>query len=246
MIPRRRALASILAIAAGAFPLAEYGCRDLWRDPSPEYISCFAPGPSGAPFSGRKISVSYSGLTVAKVVRSLHEMNKLPISYIETSSADAGSHKLDGVPVKRVLRELVGARPGYVCRVIGGHVMLYPDLPDFERVVRGVDTVRRYRVVAAHRYIEYARGQVSFFKDVDVIAGGVLELPGFSECVSLSRDAKAIVHLSQLLGKDRSVFLSIEQAPAGGPALGVGNVDDEVMWLAHPRRPPLPDDCEEP
>jgi hypothetical protein len=164
MVPRKRVLAlSILAVAVGAFSLAEYGCRNLWRDPSPEYISCFEPELSGAPFLNRKISVSYFGLTVAKVVRHLQEMNKLPISYIETTSAGAGSHKLDGVPVRRVLRELVGARPGYVCRVIGGHVMLYPDLPDFERVVRGVDIVRRYRSAATQLYLIMRDGMSHFF-----------------------------------------------------------------------------------
>jgi hypothetical protein len=70
--------------------------------------------------------------------------------------------------------------------------------------------------------------------------------PVFSECVSLDRDAKVIVHLSQLLGKNQSVFLDIQQAPVGGPVLGIGNVDNRAMWLAHPRRPPLPDNCEEP
>jgi hypothetical protein len=247
MIPRRRAPAlSILVVAMVAFSFGEYGCRRLWRDPSPEYFSCFDPGPSGAPFLDRKISVSYSGLTVEEVVRHLHRMNKLPVSYIETTSADAGSRMLEGVTVRRVLRELVGARPGYVCRVIGGHVMLYPDLPDFERVVRGVDITRRYRSAATQLYVDQARRGVPFFRDVYAFLGGNLMSPAFSECVSLDRDAKVIVHLSQLLGKDRSVFLVSQQAPVGGPELGIGNVGNRAMWLAHPRRPPLPNDCEEP
>jgi hypothetical protein len=160
----------------------------------------------------RKISVSYSGVTVKEVVNKIREVNKLPISYIETASADAGNRKLEEVPVRRLLRELVDARPGYVCRIVGGHVMIYPDLPDFERVVRGVDLIRKYRAGATRKYLEYARREVLFFRNVYLFVGGNLESPVFSECVSLDRQAKVIVHLSQLLGKDRSIFLEVQQA----------------------------------
>jgi hypothetical protein len=225
--------------------LAECGCQNLRQGPASAYFSCFDQAPSGVPFLDRKISVSYSGFKVAEVVRRIREVNDLPISYIETAPAEAGSLKLEGISVRAWLRALVDARPGYVCRIVGGHVMVYPDLPDFEQVVRAVSLVRMHRLVAVRRYLEYPRRQTLHFRDIEVVAGGVIESPVFEECVSLARDATLIVHLAQLLGKDRSIYLDIQQAPTGGLVLGMGNVDNRAMRSAHPREPLSPSDCDE-
>jgi hypothetical protein len=224
-----------------AIQLSAAGCQKAEPIASSVGASCFEPASAAAPdahYLDRRISVSYAGLSMGEVVRSLHNMYALPISYIEVVPAKAVDRKVDGLTVRSLLRDLVNTRQGYVCRVVEGHVVLYPDLPDLDKAVRGVDIVGRFRGAAARSYVEYARNQVPFFRDVDVVLGGLMDSPLFDERVSLDPEARAIGHLSQLLGRDRRAFFVIQRSPAGGLTLGLGMVSDRAMRLAHPRRPP--------
>lgn len=230
-----------LALLILAVQLSATGCQKAKPSASSAGVSCFEPASAAAPdahYLDRRISVSYAGLSMGEVIRDLNNRYELPISYIEVVPAKAFDRKLDGLTVRSLLRNLVDTRQEYACRVVEGHVVLYPDLPDLEKVVRGVDIVDRFRGTATRSYVDYARNQVPFFQDVGVVLGGLLNSPLFDERVSLDREARAIDHLSQLLGRDRKAYFVIERSPVGRLILGLGMVSDRAMRLAHPRRPP--------
>jgi hypothetical protein len=231
----------LFVLLAVAIQLAAAACQAARPGSASSSISCFEPASQVSPdarFLDRKISVSFADLSVGEVVGKLEEVNELPISYIEVVPAKAGDRKFDAITVRSLLRVLVEARQGYVCRIARGHVILYPELPDLDKVVRGVDIVDRFRGAATRGYVDYARNQIPFFRDVDVVLGGILESPLFSERVSMDSEARVIDHLSQLLGRDRRAYFVIARAPVGGLTLGLGMVSDLAMRLAHPRRLP--------
>jgi len=187
--------------------------------------SCFEPiqnlGPS---FLNRSISVAYKDKRPSEVARDLRKTHNLPISYIDQGGKQLITLNIKEASVRSLLQSLLARMPGTVCRVMAGHVVIYPDRPEFKALVAGVDVIDKPRAIAAREYLEIASEQVDYFKDIDVLLGGIMESPMFEDQVSLSRKARVIDHLVQILGTNQSVFFVIDRAPVGGLYFSLGSV----------------------
>jgi hypothetical protein len=118
-------------------------------------ISCFEPSQNSGPsFLNRNISVAYKDRTPSEVARDLRNTYSLPISYVDQPGKQLITLTAKEASVRSLLQSLITRMPGNVCRVIAGHVIIYPDRPEFEAFVEDVDITNKYRAIAARRYIE--------------------------------------------------------------------------------------------
>jgi hypothetical protein len=188
-------------------------------------VSCFdRVQKSDPPFLDSKISVTYKERKPSEVARDLRNTYNLPISYIVQPGDQAMSLSIKEAPVRSLLQSLITRMPGNICRVIAGHVVIYPDRPEFKALVQDVDIIDKPRAIAARRYVEIASEQVDYFKGVEILLGGNLASPMFEDQVSLSHKARVIDHLVQILGGNQSVFFVIDRAPVGGLYFSLGSV----------------------
>jgi hypothetical protein len=176
-------------------------------------------------FLDKEISVEYRNLELNDVIHSLQASHDLPISYID--------HQSDSKPISLTTRKstvalllqaILARSPGSICQILNGHVIIYPNRPEFKMIVRNIDIVNCPRGAAAKRYIESAKLQVAYFEDMDIILGGVLELPLLSDRVSLTSRASVIDHLVQILGRDESVFFNIRKPRGERSLFSLGSV----------------------
>ena len=179
---------------------------------------------SGLPFLEIKISATYKDKKPSEVIRDLSDTHNFPISYIVQPGDQTISLSMKNAPVRSLLQNLMTKMPGNVCRVIAGHVVIYPDRREFKAIVKDVDIADKPRAIAAREYIEFAGKQVDYFNDMGVLLGGNLESPMFEDQVSLSHKARVIDHLVQILGSNQSVFFVIDRAPVGGLFFSLGSV----------------------
>src|SRR6476661_1638454 len=217
-----RLFVSFLIFSLG-IPLSACGDPGESRSSREKDVSCFERIQSNDPsFLDTKISATYKDKKPSEAIRDLRNTHKLPISYIAQSGEQAINLSIKEVPVRSLLQNLMTRMPGNVCRVIAGHVVIYPDRPEFRALVTRVDVTDKPRAVAAREYLEIAGEQVDYFKDIGILLGGNLESPMFEDQISLSRKARVIDHLVQILGSNQSVFFVIDRAPVGGLFFSLG------------------------
>lgn len=107
---------------------------------------------------------------------------------------------------------------GYRLETIGGRRVLRPSDTVWDETVTGVEIVDVPRADVAHAYALEARRQVREL-DVAGFAGGVVRGdprdPMFTALVTLSREARVVEHLVELLGQDDDLVFTVEPASSG-------------------------------
>lgn len=220
---RFRALMVTLVIGA---PLSACGDIDKPQATQQEVgLSCFERSRSAAPlFLNDEISVAYKGSEARDIIHDLQSNYGLPISYIDQPDGKPLDLSGEKITVSSLLHALLAKYPGNTCRIVEKHVIIYPNRSELRKIVRGVDIVNRPRGMAARAYIDIAKKQVGYFRDVDVLLGGIVEMPLFEGQVSLSPDATVVGHLAQILGRDKDAFFVIRRAPPKGFLFSLGSV----------------------
>jgi hypothetical protein len=107
---------------------------------------------------------------------------------------------------------------GYRLEAIGGRRTLRPNDTVWDKTVTGVEIVDVPRADAAHAYALEARQQVRELDEAG-FAGGVVRgdprEPMFTDLVTLSREARVVEHLVELLGQDADLVFTVEPASLG-------------------------------
>lgn len=164
--------------------------------------------------------VTLSDVEVQVVVALLRASYKVPISFIEAEDGPRLTLDVAEGPLKGLLDKIVLQSPEYRYAVVGGRLVLYPNLPLYDAVVEGVQITNLSRLEAGLAYALHLNREVPGFER---LAGPVLKgaenSPVYKAVVSLSPRDTVLNHLVQLLGTDTTVVFSIRKTQSGGLVL---------------------------
>jgi hypothetical protein len=149
---------------------------------------------------------------VWELIRKLHNELDIPLSFIQDEADEPITLSEAEQTLEEVLRAIVDRHERYRCEAFDGRLVLRSTDPLFDVTISGVDVVDQYRIPATEAYIDHLRASDQRFKDwyslsLWATAGGVS--PVFEGRVTLSPRAPVVLHLVQLLGKDRALYFEV-------------------------------------
>lgn len=175
--------------------------------------------------------------TVWDLLNMLRRELDVPVSFIEHESDEpialaAAERTLDGV-----LRAIADQHPHYFCEAFGDRLVLRSADPLFDVIVSGVDVVEENRSAAKSAYIEHLRTSDERFENWQQgLFATVGDSPVFHGLVTLSPRAPVVLHLVQLLGKDRALYFEV---PAPREYLSWRTIRFGAIKRPYQRIPPL-------
>jgi hypothetical protein len=180
------------------------------------------------------------------VVQKLRNDLDIPLSFIEDEADEPINLPVVEQTLEDILRAIADRYQRYRCEVFAGRLVLRSSDPVFDVMISGVDLVEKDRFLARRAYIDYLRVFDQRFKDwyhpLIAMAG---DSPIFYDQVTLSPRAPVVLHLVQLLGRDRALFFEVP-APRrylSGRTIVFGEVRVRRPWdRIRPLPPPPPAD----
>ncbi len=147
--------------------------------------------------------------SVWELLNMLRREFDVPVSFIEHEADEPIALAAAERTVDEVLRTIADRYTHYFCEAFGDRLVLRTSDPLFDVVVPGVDLVEEYQYPARHAYIDHLRAFDPRFENwqhaIYAITGGGPE----QGRVTLSPRAPLILHLVQLLGRDRALYFVV-------------------------------------
>ena len=147
--------------------------------------------------------------TVRKLVWKLHDQFEIPLSFIEDRAVEPIALPAAEQTLEEVLRAIADRHERYRCEAFAGRLVLRSTDPVFDVMISGVDVVEEYRFPARSAYINHLRAFDQRFKDWHSLWATAGDSPVFEGRVTLSPRAPVVLHLVQLLGRNRDLYFEI-------------------------------------
>lgn len=230
VIPRRRPAAALtrgltrwlrVLLAAGAMGPTSLLAAQAGSQGSGELE---LPRPLRPPFVGT-IDLDLPETTVPAVIAMMRERYCAGVSFIPAPGDQRLRLAVHGGSVEQVLQKIATQKPAYRLETIGGHAVVYPASPEFQAVLGGVDVRETGRFAAIYKYLPFLKAQVPALAR---LAGpnmfGNLDLPFFTQPVSVRERGRVIDQLMDLLGANPRIYMTFVTAPTGVPAMDLWEV----------------------
>jgi hypothetical protein len=157
---------------------------------------------------------------VSAVIQLLRSRECSPVSFVDVANAAPIRLDLRHVTATEVLRQIAKSNRSYLAETIDGRDVLYPERPEFQKVVDGVVIQSMPRLDASYDYLGRLRKEVSAFANLAApFVLGDSRHPIFSDRVSLRAKGRVIEHLVDFLGQDRALYFEFIRAMSGVPEL---------------------------
>ncbi len=154
--------------------------------------------------------------TVWELLNMLRRELDVPVSFIAHESAEPIALTAAERTVDEVLRAIADRYPHYFCEAFGDRLVLRTSNPLFDVVVSGVDVVKKYQYAARHAYIDHLRAFDPRFENWQHALYATSGEGPVQGRVTLSPRAPLILHLVQLLGRDRALYFFVPAPSSQG------------------------------
>jgi hypothetical protein len=221
MVPRKRFLRLILALAAAGVSTASFAQLDSSCMVSAFNRTALALGTTATLSSTlHGIDIKVDKVPVSIVAEYLRTHKCAAVSFIDSGQRSVVSLDLRDATIEEVLSKIAAQSSTYRNESIAGRDVLYPTAPEFQATVDNVDIQHQPRQEATELYVDLLRRAVPAFpRLVPPVLFGDNRMPIYTDKVSLRPKGRVIEHFVDLLGEDHSLYFKFIKARSGLPSL---------------------------